>query len=386
MYDIQELRSILGDKFLGNKPSFKRVAKRAAALGYEIDRYDYDALMRDIRQLKTLFRAAEVDPESVVVDKMVFNSWGKSGDDYFQVKAYTRPRPEQVELRPEPRESTWVTATQDHGSMETLNVPDLHIGYLRTPEGELEPLHDGQYLEALLGVARHFRPRRIVLHGDNLDLAAFSTFKNDPGYLQTIRQTLKFAYTFLHRLREAVGSDTEILYLEGNHEARIRKRLQEVLPEATALSVVDDAVPVFSPQHFLRLDELDIQYIGPYGTRVYRDGILYLHGEVIGAGGGDTTSKMLKTYGGRSVQGHTHRLGLNFHTDWTAEGEVECWAMEVGYGGRMDGVVPGSRYPNWKRGFGCTWAGDPVVPAVYPWRHATGEFIIEGVSISTSLE
>lgn len=389
MVDIQALRDALTDKFLKNKPSFKRFKALAAKRGFEsVDRYDYDALMRDIRQLKSLFRAAEVDPETITIDKMVFNSWGKSGDDYFQVKAFTRPKvsPVDIELRPEPVPLKYNVEARRAGSMDTLSVPDLHIGWLRMPNGELLALHDEQYLEALIGVVRYFRPARIVFHGDNMDLAAFSTFKNDPGYLQTIRQTIKTTYEYKRRFREAAGDDAEFIYIEGNHEARIRKRLQDVLPEAAALSVVDDNTPVWSPEHFLRLPELGIQYIGPYGERVYRDGILYLHGEVIGAEGGDTTSKMIKKYGGRTAQGHTHRLGLNFHTEWTEAGEVEGWAMEVGYGGRMDGVVPGGKYQNWKRGFGCTWAGTPVVPAVYPWRHETGEFIIEGVSISSALD
>lgn len=389
MADIQELRNSLTDEFLRNRPSFKRFKARAAKLGHEsVDRYDYDALMRDIRQLKSLFRAAQVDPDTVTVDKMVFNSWGKSGDDYFQVKAYTRPKlsPEAVELAPEPRPLVYNTTARRAGGMDTINVPDLHIGWLRTPEGEMLPLHDEQYLEALLGVIRYFRPARVVCHGDNLDLAAFSTFKNDPGYLQTIRQTVKTGYEYHARMREAAGADCEILYLEGNHEARIRKRLQDVLPEAAALAIAGDDVSVFSPRHFLRLDELGIQYIAPYGARVYREGIMYLHGEVIGSEGGDTTSKMIKKYGGRTAQGHTHRLGLNYHTEWTEHGEVEGWAMEVGYGGRMDGVVPGGMYQNWKRGFGCTWAGTTPVPAVYPWRHETGEFIIEGTSITSALD
>ena len=387
MIDAQALRNALTDEFLKNKPSYKRFKARANRHGFEVDRYDYDALMRDIRQLKTLFRAAEVDPESVIIDKMVFNSWGKSGDDYFQVKAYTRPKgAEQADLRPDPLPLTYNTEVRRAGSMDTLSVPDLHFGYLRLSDGTLTPLHDEQYLEALVGVVRYFRPARIVFHGDNIDLAAFSTFKNDPGYLQTIRPTIQAVYQFKVRVRAAAGEDCHIVYLEGNHEARIRKRLEADMPEAAALTLADQAVPVFSPRHFLRLDELNIEYIAPYGTRVYLDGILYMHGEVIGAQGGDTTSKMIKKYGGRSAQGHTHRLGVNYHTEWGAEGEVEGWAMEVGYGGRMDGVVPGGKYPNWKRGFGCTWAGPLPVPAVYPWRHETGEFIIEGVSITSALD
>lgn len=391
-YDLGALRDALTPEWLTGRPSFERFSSRAEALGFPgVDRYDYSAVMRDIRQVKALFKAAEVDPETVNVEKIVLNSWGKKGDDYFQVKTTLSPRraesegPVGVSILPEPRVLKFNTTARVAGTMDTLDVPDLHIGWFRDDEGNLQPLHDPQFIEALIGVTRYFRPARIVFHGDNMDLAAFGTYVNHAGYLHTVRQTVKTTYEYYVRFREAAGEDCEIVYLLGNHEDRIRKRLEEKIPELAALAQAGSSVSVFSPRHFLRLDELNIQCYD-YKERVYRDGILYLHGEIIGSDGGETTAKMLKKYGGRSAQGHTHRLGVNYHTDWTEDGEVEGWAMEVGYGGRMDGIVPGGKFQNWKRGFGCTWAGDTVVPAVYPYREKLGGFIIERVLVSSALD
>lgn len=395
-YDLGALRDALTAEWLGNRPSFERFASKAESVGFPgVDRYDYAAVMRDIRQVKALFKAAEIDPETVNVDKIVINSWGRQGDDHFQVKTFLTPKKdaagdqEAVSILPEPRELVYNTTARVSGGMDTLDVPDLHIGWYRMPDGTLTPLHDPQFIEAMIGVVRYFRPARIIFHGDNLDFAAFGTYVTHPGYLHTIRATVKTAYEYKARFREAAGADCEIVYFAGNHEDRVRKRVEEKIPELAALTVVDSDVSVFSPRHFLRLDELGIRYVEKYGERLFFDGIQYMHGEIIGPDGGDTTSKMLKKYRGRSAQGHTHRLGVNFHTEWTEDGEVEEWAMEVGYGGRMDGVVPGSNKPNWKKGFACTWTGGPnapVVPAVYPYREKLGGFIIERVVISSALD
>lgn len=245
--------------------------------------------------------------------------------------------------------------------MRTFIIPDLHIGFFRNNDGSLEALHDNDYLDATLKFVILHKPKVIVLVGDVLDLAGFSTFINDPGFTLVSHTALVRCYDYLEGLRNAAG-DADIYYLEGNHEFRIEKRIQERLPELLGLKRVGESTPAWSIASLLRLEALNIRYVSPYGERLYLNNVMYLHGKLIGNSGGMTTAKMLKAYEGNSVQGHTHRLGLNFKTVWRADGPHTEWAMEVGYGGSLKFSIPGASYPDWQQGAGVI--RDDGAPAV----------------------
>ena len=370
MSRIDDIRDAVTVEFLNNRPSFARFQKRAEQAGFTVDRYDYAAVKSDIRQIETLWRTAEIDKSKVTLKKSVINSWGKEGDSYFQVKTFLDHRETPPDIRPEPVEVTYKVTPRPTGTIDTLVIPDLHFGYKRVGE-TLVPIHDEAYCSALLGVIAHYRPAHTIMVGDNLDAAGFGRFKNDPGYLFTTRAATTALYHWYARVR-AANPDGLVDVLEGNHEARIRKSLRESLPEGEDLYVADTDISVFSPRHFLRLDELGFNYHEPYGVKLRYNDVTYLHGELIGSAGGDTTSKMLKRYRGKSVQGHTHRLGVNFRTDWETGEPRYVWAMEVGTGARLDGLTPGSHEPDWQQGFGAVWSNG--TPGVYPF---TGSFEIQ---------
>jgi len=359
------LRDLFSDKYLLKRPSFQRCRAKAARHGFELTRDDYAVLMRDIRKLRHLFEEAEVDPAQVNLKKYVVNSWGK---DNFQVKAWLEPKGED-----EAKESPFIPVARPPlkpaktaiGGMHYLFIPDIHFGYFRAGDA-LSPVHDEDAVGVVLNVARAYQPTNIVVLGDMLDLAGFGSYTTSPAHRHLANEALQRAYDFFTNLR-SVAPDANIIVLEGNHEARINRYLCDRAPEAAGIKRPGEGTPVLSVKSLLRLDEMGIEYVGPYGTHYWTpEGVRVLHGELIGKNGGDTASKMLNAYAAPSVCGHVHRLELAYKTRHEADGPTLTWAMSCGTLARLDGAVPGSAYPDWQQGFGVLWLNNqPSIHAIY---------------------
>lgn len=363
------LRDLFTDKYLLKRPSFQRCRAKAARHGYDLSRDDYAVLMRDIRKLRHLFEEAEVDPTQVNLKKYVVNSWGK---DNFQVKAWLEPKGKEGEegeagqsFIPAPARPSLRPAKVKIGGMAYLFIPDIHFGYFRDND-DLAPIHDEDAVGVVLNVARAYQPDSIIVLGDVLDLAGFGSYTTSPGHRHLANEALQRAYEFFTDLR-SVAPDANIVLLEGNHEARINRYLCDRAPEVAGIKRPGDSAATLSVKSLLRLDELEIQYVGPYGTHHWTpEGVRVLHGELIGKNGGDTVSKMLNAYTAPSVCGHVHRLELAYKTRHDPDGPTLTWAMSCGTLARLDGAVPGSRYPDWQQGFGVLWSnGQPSIHPIY---------------------
>jgi hypothetical protein len=236
---------------------------------------------------------------------------------------------------------------------DILFIPDCHIGYM----GD-EPIHDDQAMDKVWAYAAAKKPRMIVILGDFLDLAGFGSYTTHPDLRNQVTRAIQTAYDRLHALRKRCPA-SDIYYLEGNHEHRINRYLCDNAPEAANIRAANSDVDIWSLRNLLHLDSLRIHYHGPYKTHLWLDGIRVLHGELLGRTAGDTASKMLKAYAEPSVCGHTHRLELGFKTQYFADGPRLTWAMSCGTLARLDGVVPGSHYPDWQQGFATLEDGAP---------------------------
>ncbi len=161
----------------------------------------------------------------------------------------------------------------------------MHVGFRRQPSGLLDPLHDATALQATLDCAAAVKPHDVILLGDNLDLAAFSLkFPATSDLKETTQASLAALRDWLVKLRLAIGPRANIIYLEGNHEARIHKALSQAVPEAVSLTPVGGTHPALSVPSLLRLDEPDIDatYVGPYGVSYWLWGIVDCsHGDLI---------------------------------------------------------------------------------------------------------
>lgn len=199
----------------------------------------------------------------------------------------------------------------------TLILPDIQY-----------PYHDALMLKKVIGVAKELQPDAILQIGDAIDLPQVSQWsKGNAGeFAETLQKDIDgFRRDFLVPIRNAVP-DAEIVWLEGNHDLRIRdfiKRYAFPLTTLTALEV---------PKLF-KLDELSVSYVnGPVrvGTNTYA-----LHGHE-SSGYASTPSawdlKFQKRYGSDKnfLFGHTHQPFI-LHRAFGYEGKVSPrFTMNVG--------------------------------------------------------
>ncbi len=253
-----------------------------------------------------------------------------------------------------------------------LVIPDMHVGFRRATNGNLTPLHDESALKAALKMARQIRPSEVVMLGDNLDLAAWSSkFVPTPDLRETTQASLECLRDFLVALRKAVGPKCRLTYLEGNHEARIGKLLLVVAGEAYGLSPAGSDVPALSVPGLLRLADKDlrINYLGPYGATYWLWGkVECTHGDLIRKRGGHTVGARLVEHPNHQTFGHIHRCELAGRTLHGASGPHTVWAMSPGTLARLDGVVPaGTAHVDWQQGLGLiTLDGEDIAMFLIP--------------------
>lgn len=371
---LRQYRDAIGDDYLAHRPSFARcearLRRREPVLAETFDRAAYDALMEDIRRLEALLKEAKVDTEKFEVERYTVNSWSPGN---FQVKAHLRVKADPAAgIEPPPTMpfvSRVLPARPVARSVSALFVPDIHFGWLcetvvdpatSTPALKWQPIHDPHAVAVVLAVAEREQPPLIVVLGDMLDLPGLGRWDTSPTQRQQTLSAIQSGRQFLSDLRGACPK-SRIVLLEGNHEKRWRDYLMRNAPELLWASSVPE---------MLGVSEWDIEYVQPYSTKFEVSTVpdtFAVHGELIGRTGGESAAKMLKAYPTRNtIFGHTHRLELAFHTDWSPSNEpLLRWSMGCGTLARLDGAVPGSTFPDWQQGFGIVAQGRPAVIPIH---------------------
>ncbi len=200
------------------------------------------------------------------------------------------------------------------------------------------PHHDPRAVACALSFIRWFDPAKVFLLGDICDFYQLSRFDRRPDRNLELQGDLDATREVLTRIRDAVPS-AQVVYLEGNHEARLTKYLWKH-PEVAGLNAL--RLP-----HLLGLDDLDISYVS--ADTVYRYGGLCIeHGEIVRARSGYSARGQLDRRGVSGVSGHTHRLSVHYHTDLAG---VHWWAEN----GCLCGLTPEYlKAPDWQQGFTVT--------------------------------
>jgi len=122
-------------------------------------------------------------------------------------------------------------------------------------------IHDEEvdpfWLRVFLDTAKRVQPDVIVLNGDIFDLPEFGKYGVDPREWDVVGR-IQFAHdNILRPLREACP-ESQIDFIEGNHEARLLRLLADATP---ALRAVLADLHGWDVSKLLGLDEFEINYI-----------------------------------------------------------------------------------------------------------------------------
>lgn len=236
---------------------------------------------------------------------------------------------------------------------KALVLPDMQIGFRwrGLDEGRpwLEPYHDRRAIDLALQIAARVQPDHLIYLGDNLDLQELSTrwAFGDEARRTTALAIREWAW-LLRRTREILPT-VPIDYLEGNHEARLRKFLEE---RAGGLAEIrhHDGRKALGFRELLGLDELQVTN-HPYPQPFWLWGRVEIeHGRVVRGGGGATAAAVMAKREHSVLYGHIHRAELAQRTVETPRGLRHVFAGSPGCLCRVDGVVPGSDRPDWQQG------------------------------------
>jgi len=221
-----------------------------------------------------------------------------------------------IQVREEPVKLT--------GAKSILFISDIHFNF-----------HEKRAIETALSYRKTYDC--IVIGGDMLDIYQGSRFTRDPSYPK-IKEELKTGELFLEHLRKTYKG-TRIIYLEGNHDKRMRIYLHNKAPEL-------EGVDVLHLKHMLNLSKHGIEYYNN-GTVLQAGGLHLVHGNEFMAGGGINVSRTLLLRAWDNVLfGHFHQTQVM--PAYSISGrEFSAWSV-----GCLCGLRPEFRpFNNWNWGF-----------------------------------
>lgn len=264
-------------------------------------------------------------------------------------------------------------------------LPDPQIGYRRDVEtGELDPFHDEAALTVALQITADAQPAQVVNLGDLLDLPEWGPYEQEPAFQQTTQPTIDRAHRFLAEQR-AAAPDAKIVLLEGNHDRRLEKAIRRNAMSAFGLRRANEpeSWPVLSVPNLLRLDDLDVTYVGGYPAGIHwvNDNLACIHGHKVRSSG-STAAAVIDDERVSMIFGHVHRIELQHRTRRTRYGAKQSFAASPGCLSRIDGAVPSVKsstdpmgrpvlsWQNWQQGI-----------AVVEYEPGDGRFWLELVPI-----
>lgn len=289
------------------------------------------------------------------------------------------------------------TAPRVAGLKLALKCADHQIGFRALPDGRFDPFHDDKAMALFIEVCRLYRPDKIQVLGDFLDLPSQSRWAQEAAFARTTQMALDRAHRWLAELRAACP-DAEIIIIEGNHDKRMQNFMELNALAAFGLKRAElpDSWPVMSIPNLLRLDDLNVRYIDAYPAATDWDNgtTRNIHGTKANSKGSTTSQYVQELPHVNTWAGHTHRPEITYSSVLGAYGKpIESYSANPGCMCRTDGAAPsvhgaigadGIPVPvveNWQAGFGVLYYNETESwPQVY--RIKDGTTIIDGRLIS----
>ncbi len=215
-------------------------------------------------------------------------------------------------------------------TLRGLIVPDTHV-----------PFHDPVAWPLMVKAGRAWRPDIVVLLGDFMDFYQLSRYSKDPDIMSSVEADCEVGVELLCEL-EDLGAE-EYHYLEGNHEERLKKYVNEYCPQLKGLVDLE------------KLLQLEGWNVTPYGQGIDLGHCYFTHD--------------LGRHGMRAVE--------------QARVESETNVV-IGHLHKMQSVYAGNAFGTPKFGQCVGWLGDPKKvgykhrrKALRDYQHGFGTFLLE---------
>lgn len=236
-----------------------------------------------------------------------------------------------------------------------LIIPDIQAGYLRIGDTEV-PMHDEKALNVIRAISKKYFFSHIIFLGDVLDFAEWSDRWPTPNEQRdTTQKSLVEMSAFITDIR-VNNLNSKMIYLEGNHEKRMRQLLIKLVPAAYGLKAVEniDGFPAMSIPGLLGLDKLDVEWIESYPSGEYwvDETLRIIHGTVARKSG-LTAGHYVNEYEYSTVFGHIHRRELASRTLWRAGKPTFIFSASPGCLCKIENssIVPAVKNRNnWQQG------------------------------------
>ena len=222
-----------------------------------------------------------------------------------------------------------------------LNIDDAPDGYKMIIVNDTQvPFQDYKTLRAVHAFWDDFQPDLEVYNGDIIDFYSISSFDKNPSRVFKLQDELDNTYSWLYERAEA-NPDARRIFIEGNHEDRLRHFLWKDGSNLSSLRVLDF-------EELMRFKDLNMENL-TYMSVLDFLGFRVQHGWK--ASGGSTPWPinvgrfMAQKEGSSGLCGHTHRASIYC---WTTSRGSHSY-VENGCLCRFD--LEYAPFPNWQQAF-----------------------------------
>ncbi len=327
-----------------------------------------------IKTLDGLLEEAEVDRETWKVDWYDINKWPTTikgpGDEPITVENWKveakliKKNPEPIEFEPVKPVSINHSYSDPGKPKETdldraVLIPDVHIGYRKNNfTRELENFHDRRGLDLAIQLINHVNPQLVVLLGDFLDMPDWSkNYVHSEEFAQNTQPALDEGVWWLNEIRET-APDAKIVYIQGNHEARVRDFLMKNNKAACGLkkaTATEEEPDILSVPNILDLESLGIEWVGGYPDEEYwpTDNLKLYHGDNISSVIGKTAKTNIEDSTVNRAFAHCHRFEKVSKTIYKNNNKKTIQSVSLGTLAKVGGRTPGTKEKqNWQNALG----------------------------------
>ena len=248
-------------------------------------------------------------------------------------------------------------------------LPDPQIGYRKYEDGTLDPFHDEAAMDIALQIVGldHGHPLAQVINlGDFLDLPMYGTYEQEENFAHTAQLAIDRGHLFLAQQRAEAGDDARIILLEGNHDKRLTRFINNNAAAAYGIKAANmpDSWPVLSLNNLLRLDELKVEFIDGYPAASHwiNKRLRAIHGDKANSNGSTAAAYTNAHPNISTLFGHSHRMEQQSKTIFDRDQAIKSVAFSPGCLCRVDGAVPSVKggvdgkgqalqyFENWQQG------------------------------------